>query len=58
MLFRFFRFLIHIYFNEASVKNFMKKLSFLIQISKIYYKIWYITEYYHVKPCDAKLAAL
>ena len=28
MLFRFFRFLIYVYFNEAFVKNFMKKLSF------------------------------
>ena len=28
MLFRFFRFLIYVHFNEAFVKNFMKKLSF------------------------------
>ena len=28
MLFRFFQFLIYVYFNEAFVKNFMKKISF------------------------------
>ena len=36
-----------------------KKLSnnyyFLIQIPKIYFKIYYITEYFDVKPCDAKM---
>ena len=34
MLFRFFRFLIYVYFNEAFVKN-LSKNYFLIQISKI-----------------------
>ena len=34
-----FRFLIYVYLNEAFVKNFMKKLSFLIQISKTHFKM-------------------
>ena len=40
MLFRFFRFLIYVYFNKAFVKNFMKKkYHFLIQISNIHLKM-------------------
>ena len=30
---------IYVYFNEAFIKNFMKKLSFLMQISKIHFKM-------------------
>ena len=45
MLFCFFRFLIHVILSF--VKCFIKKLSFLIQISKI-----------HFKPCDTKTATL
>ena len=44
MLYRFFRSFIYAYFNEAFVKNFMKKLSFLMQISKIRFKMLKITE--------------
>ena len=45
VLFCYFRFLIYGYFNEAFVENFMEKLSILIQISKIHFKRYYITEY-------------
>ena len=39
MLLRFFYFFLYVYFNEAFVKNFMKKVSFLIQISKLHFNM-------------------
>ena len=45
ILFRFFRFLIYVYFNEDFFKNLRKKHYFLIQISKIHFLMQYITEY-------------
>ena len=35
----FFQFLIYVYFNKVFVKKIMKKLSVLIQISKIHFKV-------------------
>ena len=52
MLFRIFRFLIYVYFNEAYEKTFF----FLIQTSKIHFKMYYITEYQDVESCDTKMA--
>ena len=45
ILFRFFRFLIYVYFNEDFFKNLRKKHYFLIQISKIHFLMQYITEH-------------
>ena len=39
ILFVFFRFLIYGYFNETFVKTFMKKVSFLKQISRIHFEM-------------------
>ena len=39
MLFRFFRFLIYVYFKEAFPKNFVKNYHFVIEISKINFKM-------------------
>ena len=44
MLFRLFPFLIYFYFNEAFIKKYMN-YHLLMQISKIHFKIWYVTEY-------------
>ena len=59
MLFHFFRFLIYVYFNEAFVEKIFKiTIIFLIKISKIHFKMQYITEYQDVIPSDTKMVAL
>ena len=50
MLFRFFDFLFMFILNFCQ-----KTYNFLIQISKIHFKMKYITEYLDVKPCDTKM---
>ena len=50
MLLRYFQIAIYVYFKEVFVKNFMKKLSFLIQIFKIHFRMQYV--YYRILGCE------
>ena len=54
----FFEFLFTLILTTFLSKTLWKKLSFLIQISKIHFKMSYITQYKDIKTCDTKMADL